>query len=280
MRLRWEALALAVASIMFFGIWGFNIPYRKLVPVGGPSRPSLRLLTFNVQGNFLNVQGLADLIQETQPEIVLLQEYGNVDPRVILGRGEWDLRTSYEFCLASRHPILSFEALTRPDERWHTVAVRASVSWFGKSTPIVSVHLMTPRRGIQAILDEKWQGIDKFREIAAVQRYESTLVRKWVEDSPRSLLLAGDFNLTSEHPLFRRDWSNYMDAFSQTAWGLGHTMFTRGISLRIDHILCGEGWRPLRCWVEARDLGSDHRAVIADLIEDGHGGAPVDVGAG
>ena len=277
MRLRWEALALAVAAIMFFGIWGFNIPYGNLLPVGVPARPRLRLLTFNVQRGDLDVQRLAGVILESEPDLVLLQEYGHVDPHVILGRGEWYVRTDGEFCLASRHPIESFEALTRPDKDYRIIAVRANVSWFGKRLPIVSVHLMTPRRGIEAVLYGKWRGLDEVRKIAAVQRYESDLVRSWVAGSPGSILLAGDFNLTSEHSLFRRDWSNYTDAFSRTSWGLGQTMFTRRIGLRIDHILSGEEWRPIRCWVVDTDLGSAHRAVIADLIEDTYEDAPIGV---
>jgi endonuclease/exonuclease/phosphatase (EEP) superfamily protein YafD len=274
MRLRWTALGLAVAAITFFGIWGFNILYETLMAGRMPWRPGLRLLTFNVQGGDLNVQGLEDVIRVTQPDFVLLQEYGHVDPGLILGGGTWYVRTAGEFCLASRQPIVSFETLPRPDKPYRTIAVRAKVSWFGQTLPIVSVHLMTPRVGIEAILDGKWRGVGAFREIAAVQRYESALVRSWVEDSPGSIVLAGDFNLTSEHPLFRRDWSNYTDAFSRTSWGLGHTMFTNRIGLRIDHILCGERWRPIKCWVVGTDLGSAHRAVIADLLEDGHGEVP------
>ncbi len=76
--------------------------------------------------------------------------------------------------------------------------------------------------------------------------------------------MAGDFNLTAEHPLYRRDWSGYVNAFSGASWGLGETMFTRRIGLRIDHVLAGPDWRPVRCWV-GPDVGSAHRPVLADL---------------
>ena len=79
-------------------------------------------------------------------------------------------------------------------------------------------------------------------------------------------MLAGDFNLTAEHSLFHRDWSGYRDAFSWASWGLGHTMFTRHMGLRIDHILCGPAWRPRRCDI-GPDVGSAHVPVVADLVE-------------
>lgn len=266
MRSRWPAIAIAVGLLAFLGIWGFTIPWGQLVPDGRPSTPRLRLLTCNVQGNDLKVDVLAELIRETDPDIVLLQEYPLKDLHDALWRDGWHVRTAGEFCVASRHPIESFETLTRPDAGDRIVAVRTTVSWYATKLPIVSVHLMTPRRGLRAILESGIKGIGDFREIAEVQRVESGLVRRWVEKSPGSLLIAGDFNLTAEHALYRRDWSGYADAFTRTAWGLGHTMFTRRIGLRIDHINSGEDWRPTRCWVVGTDVGSAHRAVIADLV--------------
>jgi endonuclease/exonuclease/phosphatase (EEP) superfamily protein YafD len=271
MRLRPEAAALAASAILFvFGIWRCNVPYRDLLPAGPPPRPALRLLTCNVQGNDLKVREFADLIEETWPDLVLLQEYGHTDPRAWLEHGRWSVRTSGEFCLASRHPIASFEALARPDKRYRTVAVRAKISWSGRPLTVVSVHLMTPRRGIEAVVGGAWRGIDNFREIAAVQRLESGLVRGWIAEDPGSILLAGDFNLTAEHALFRRDWSGYTDAFSRAGWGLGQTMFTHRIGLRIDHVLCRPGWRPTRCWA----VGKGARSAIAHLVEERPGDDP------
>ncbi len=264
-RSRWSAVPLGIALASFLGIWGFNVPWRKLVPGDGPSSARLRVLTCNVQADDLRIQALADVIRETQPDIVLLQECRLDDPLVVLGRDGWYVRKADEFCVASRYPIVGFETLTRPNSLGRIVAVRMNVSWSVLTLPIVSVHLMTPRSGLEAIIESGSEGIDAFRAIADIQRLESGLVRRWVEDSPGSVLLAGDFNLTAEHALFRRDWSSYADAFSRTGWGLGHTMFTRRIGLRIDHILCGDDWRPTRCWVVGTDVGSAHRAVIADL---------------
>ncbi len=126
---------------------------------------------------------------------------------------------------------------------------------------------MTPRKGLEAMIHSPLRGLGAFREIAAVQRFESGLVRRWIVQLPGSAVVAGDFNLTMEHALYRRDWSDYRDAFSWASWGLGHTMFARCLGLRIDHILCGAEWKPTCCWV-GPDVGSAHRPVVADLIAD------------
>ena len=107
-------------------------------------------------------------------------------------------------------------------------------------------------------------GLVAFREVSALQDYESGLVREWIKDCPDPILVAGDFNVTVEHPLYRRDWAGYTNAFSETRWGLGHTMFTRRIGLRIDHVLTGPNWRPERCEV-GPEVGSAHRPVVAEF---------------
>ena len=266
LRVRWSMLPLGVALMSFLGFWEFNVPWENLLTTSGESGQTLRVLTCNVQGRDLKIQNLADLVKAARPDVVCLQECSLTDPLVVLGGDGWHCRSAGEFCLASRYPILDFEELRRPDKNYRIIAVRAQLSRSGKAIPLISVHLMTPRRGLEPLIDWRGGGIDSFRKIASVQQFESELLRRWVEGAPESIVLAGDFNLTAEHSLFRRDWSGYRDAFSWTSWGLGHTMFTRQIGLRIDHILCGPAWRPRRCDV-GPDVGSAHLPVVADLVE-------------
>jgi hypothetical protein len=75
-----------VAILFVFGIRGFNVPCRNLVPGEPPAWPGLRLLTCNVQRGDLKVREIAEPIRETWPELVPLQEDGRVDPRVLLGQ--------------------------------------------------------------------------------------------------------------------------------------------------------------------------------------------------
>ena len=266
LRFRWSGLALAVAVASFLGFWGFTVPWGNLLSGAAEPNKTLRVLTCNVQGKDLKIESLADLIKQTQPDVVCLQECHLADPLAVLGKEGWYFESSGEYFLASRFPILEFKELNRPDKHDRIIAVRARLSRPGNDIPIVCVHLMTPRRGLQPLIDTKAGGVPAFREIASVQRLESELLKRWVEGAPESVVLAGDFNLTAEHPLYRRDWSSYRDAFSCTGWGLGHTMFTRQIGLRIDHILCGPAWRPQYCEI-GPDVGSAHVPVLADLVE-------------
>lgn len=260
----WSSPPLGIAAAAFVAFWGFVQPGWRLASDDAPSKPFLRILTCNVQYGDLRVEALAELVQENRPDLVLLQECRLANPGAILSRQGWHVRTEGEFFMASRFPIVGFSVLRRPDKAYRVIAARAEVSWSGQTISVVSAHLMTPRKGLEAIIKSPVRGFGTFREVAAVQHLESGLLRQWVADAPGSILMAGDFNLTVEHPLYRRDWSGYTNAFSATGWGLGQTMSTRRIGLRIDHILDGPKWRPDRCWV-GPDVGSAHRPLLAEM---------------
>jgi endonuclease/exonuclease/phosphatase (EEP) superfamily protein YafD len=263
-RLWRPALAAGLALVSAAGIWGVVTPGAVLLLEGTDPGPTLRVLTCNVQRSDLRVDDLAGLIRRARPEVVLLQECGPDAPAALFSGGGWHTRAVGEFCLASRYPITDLRELRRSDKAYRVVAVRAHVETPAGPVPVVDVHLMTPRSGLEAVLGSPVGGLTAVREVAAVQRSESSLLRRWLGETPAPAIVAGDFNLTAEHPLYRRDWSGYADAFGSASWGLGHTMFTRHIGLRIDHVLSGDGWRPVRCWVGG-DVGSAHRPLIADL---------------
>ncbi len=263
-RRSWRSVPiLGVGLAGSLAVWGFVLPGWG-GRVDPPDGSSLRVLTCNVQFGDLDVPALADLVRSERPDLILLQEAGMVDPRAALNLAGWDFRRAGELCLASRFPIVGFSELARPDKPWRVFAIRAEVNWYGRTIPAVSAHLMTPRAGLEAMIRSPIGGLAAFREVARVQRLESGLLRRWVADAPEAILIGGDLNLTAEHPLYRRDWSGLADAFSGSGGGLGETMFTRRIGLRIDHILGGSGWKPGRCRV-GPDVGSAHRPVLAEM---------------
>jgi vancomycin resistance protein VanJ len=265
---RWSASALAVGVAAFAGCLGYVIPWGVMLSGGGRDRPTLRLLTCNVQYKDLDAKALADLVREERPDVVLLQECDLDDPREVLGGGDWHVRSEGEFCVASRYPIVGYEVLGPPDKAYRRIAVRVKVLWRGMAVSVVAAHLMSPRKGLEEVIRSSFRSPGTFREVLAVQRLESGLLRRWVGNGDEPTLVAGDFNLTVEHPLYRHDWSDFTNAFSRAGWGLGHTMFTRHIGLRIDHVVCGWGWRPTGSRV-GPEVGSAHRPVVAELAWEG-----------
>ncbi len=141
-----------------------------------------------------------------------------------------------------------------------------------------SVHMLSPHEGIDAVLDRQTvlrpsEGPVLDAEIER-RSEESADAARWVGRLPHSFILAGDFNMPIESRIYRRDWANYRNAFSDAGFGFGYTEWPqiRRVSwlswgVRIDHVVTASGWR-CRCCRVGPDIGSDHRPLIAELVWD------------
>jgi endonuclease/exonuclease/phosphatase (EEP) superfamily protein YafD len=76
--------------------------------------------------------------------------------------------------------------------------------------------------------------------------------------------VAGDFNMPIESAIYRRDWADFHNAFSEAGFGWGWTKWTRLFGVRIDHVLSRDGLVCTRAWIGGK-TGSDHRPLVADF---------------
>lgn len=257
-------IALGALLVVLFPVMAFNLPWRGWIS-RVPAGPKLRVLTCNTGSGLYDPVLLGGLIAELQPDVVALQEWGDVPPTPILWQGAWHFKQHDRLCVASRHPIREMEVLTVPHD-----SIRSSVARFVIDTPdgpvqVVDLHLITPRDGLEPIIAQKWKGIPAFQDFCVEQWHDSDIASRWAAALPYPLIVTGDFNLPSDSPNYRGSWSRFTDAFEFSGLGYGPTRFTRKIRARIDHILAGPDWQPTRCWV-GPDVRSDHRPVIADLV--------------
>ena len=160
-----------------------------------------------------------------------------------------------------------------PHKNARSTALICTVHGTEGDSAIGNVHLPSPSHGLFAVLDRYTfvaptrramlqTGIVNRSEASAAVATDASLIAA-------NTVVLGDFNMPVDSAIYRRDWSRFTNAFSTTGWGFGHTVrgSRRGLSssARIDHILVGANWSPVRCWV-GPNLGSDHLPVIADLI--------------
>lgn len=263
---RQRALVLLFLGLVLVAgpVTGLCVPARMFL-VRDSGLPAVRVLTCNVQGEQLDLLALGTLIDEIRPDVVALQECSPQHGRALFGRrqGEWHVRTDKGLCLASRYPVR--EAAVLGDEPgWRDIAVRYDLETPGGVVHFFNLHLATPRTGLEAVLREWEKGIPALRANTTLRWKQSGVVSRFVDQVHGPTLVAGDFNMPGDSPIYRRFWSHYSDAFSSAGLGWGHTRFTRWFGIRIDHVLAGPEWRFRRCWV-GPDIGSDHRPVIADV---------------
>lgn len=255
---------LAVAIIVAGPIMGVRVPWRAWIPRGWGQEPTLRILSCNLNVANPDPRALAELIRQTTPDVVALQEWPGWDESALFPGPDWCIWTEGGVCLASRYPIRCAERLGEEALGWDGVAVRYRLAAPRDDILVVVLHLESPREGLEAIRYGRWQGIPGLRANIALRSRQSDAISPLVAGAGGPLLIAGDFNLTDDSTIFRRNWSAYRDAFAAAGLGLGHTKRTRWFGARIDHILAGPAWRIRRCWV-GPDIGSDHRPLIADL---------------
>jgi endonuclease/exonuclease/phosphatase (EEP) superfamily protein YafD len=251
---------------------GFNVPLSAVFGGAGGGK-KLRVMTCNVHWSRLreDAQGgtvLADLIRESNPDVVALQGWSSTRYRkALFGDDGWHLGRAEEVALASRYPVVEVPAPS-PDQfpkpgGFACFRVEAPTPFY-----VCTLHFASPRAGLDAVLQGGWDGAATMDLNSETRRQQSALVRRALGEVPGPFFLAGDFNTPPQSTLYREFWSPYANAFAQAGWGWGKTHFTRYNAVRIDHILAGPGWRCLSCRV-GPDVGSPHRPVIADFEWDG-----------
>jgi endonuclease/exonuclease/phosphatase family metal-dependent hydrolase len=226
-------------------------------------------MTYNIHRWGVSPQEFSELLDQVRPDLVAIQECAPSRWKV---PPEWHVERGVYSLVVSRYPITKVEKSRREHEvngLYCVVAAPAGPIGF------CCVDLLTPRRALDKVLDSETI-FDLTQTNAATKRIdfrwqESEQLSSLLKQFPESKIIACDFNLTTDSPIYRKFWSAYDNAFSRSEFGFGHTKKTKinifRYTSRIDHILSTTDFLPLRCWI-GPDFGSDHLPVIAEFALD------------
>lgn len=265
---RWHPYSLVVlgaASLLILGpLMGFSLGRGSELWQTSETGSEFRLVTCNVQEK-PNPGRLWNALEQSRPDFVTLQEWPLDTAPPFASEDGWHLARSGHLLIASRFPILTTTAINSPLEPWRQIALRAEVQTLSGTINVISVHLMTPRPGFDAVLSEGWRGESELRTVIDKRRQESLYVREQIKSFAAPTLIAGDFNMPVNSQIYRTCWKDYTNAFSSTGIGWGFTKYTCWHGVRIDQVLADGQWDFRQCRVGG-PLGSDHRPVIADVV--------------
>ncbi len=234
----------------------------------------VRVVTFNVDGGREIAPELPMLLALWTPDIVLVQECGEELAAMTERMAGWHAHHAGPLCMLTRFSIDSarvmdrsaLERVRRDDAAGIGGAgyvVRYTLTTPGGAIDVTNLHLETPRKGFEALMSGD---VEQLRENTTLRNLESSLARRWVDAGRGPAIVAGDFNTPAESRIFQEHWGDLTDAFSRVGVGLGMTKYNGWIRIRIDHVLSDATWwrtEEAHVW---RDVGSDHRALIADLV--------------
>ncbi len=235
------------------GAWGDPPPVFSVV----------RVLTWNAAGGRPN-EAFLGFVKLRPPDVILTVE-SSADPLLPDALRGWHTADGGSgIRLHSRFPVRLVGSLGANE-----LGMPGGAADFAVTTPdgpvrVVGVHLPTPREGVEAVLHNRFADLSELRRVIAGRDAASAKVRRWVGDTTRPTLLAGDFNTTVESRVYRRDWDTFANAYSAAGTGWGGTKQTRWHAARIDHILSSPAFRVRKAEV-GPDSGSDHRPVFAEF---------------
>lgn len=264
-------LPLIASLLIVFGpIMGFTYSVHK----PPPSTKPLRVLSCNLQDGKFNHEAFNTLILKTQPEIVALQELPS-KIRITSLEGWYHLFEG-DLHIFSRYPLVGgdFRKAFVPLHEWpRSCFLFCTVKTVSGDLTFCTVHLPSPRYGLQSILDKTTVINLKRKKLlmdeTEYRRQKSQEISTIVASFTSPLVIAGDFNMPVESRIYRNYWSGFQNAFSERGTGYGWTerAFVRGIpiGIRIDHILAGKSLKPVSCEI-GPDVGSDHLPIIADIL--------------
>jgi endonuclease/exonuclease/phosphatase family metal-dependent hydrolase len=249
--------------LLLFPVMGLCVPWLNLVHFGDAG-PRLRLLTCNTHDRALNAPLMAELIDRTKPDIVVLQEWRLRNRSILFHDGQWNVLVDGELCIASRYPVGKVQDVGQHWSGWAGAAVHYEVQTPTGPVQLFNVHLESPHLPFRAAIEGEPNADEHVEQNSEHRLIQAKVLRLAAQSAHGRLLLAGDFNTPCDSNVYREDLDVFSDAFSEAGWGFGWTYRVRGTATRIDHILTGPGWECRRCWV-GPSVGSPHRPLIADL---------------
>jgi vancomycin resistance protein VanJ len=262
---------LALAALVAIGpVMGFRLGWRRILP--SPAGPTLRVVSYNAGGGAVLAGQLPTFLSRWQPQVVAFQECGEPLAAAVQRTSGWQQYVGRDLCLLSRYPIRSLAVMDRSaldlvkQSEEKEVGGAGYVVRFVLDGPrgpirVANLHLETPRKGLEGLMDGDLRRLHMNTEIREV---ESHLARTWVDEGAGPLLVLGDFNTPVESRIFREHWGSLTDAFSVAGTGFGMTKYNGWIRVRIDHVLTSGDWHVDRVRTGSETY-SDHRPLIVDL---------------
>lgn len=261
-----------VGLTVLFTIMGFRIPWRRALP-SGTAHETVRLFTYNLHGRQSNPERLDAMVNQAQPDIILLQDYTSSRTPSLVKHESWHTDRVGGMFIASRYPLHRIEdllprdsvALAYQSHGWPLGdAYCYAIDLPGGTVHLINLHLASPHQQLEALQYRKSAAGPELEADSARRTFESLTVVAQARQIGGPFIIAGDFNTPDDSPLFQMAWHEYDDAFNTAGFGFGTTYANHHTWLRIDHVLYDPSWRCSACWV-GPPLGSGHRPVIAVL---------------
>ena len=244
--------------------------------VGGEkiSIMSYNVRMFNIY-NWIKKTGvkdsIADFIIKTNPDIVSIQEYNNVENFNLIDHpfkymslsGE---KTKYGQAIFSKFPIInSGEIKFRKSTN---SAIFSDIKIGYDTIRLFNIHLQSFKLrsdiDISSINDDSSELINSFSDTFKIQQDQAEIVMQEINRSPYKVVVSGDFNNTAFSYVYNLIKSDLKDSFFEKGNGLGQTYNFNSIPLRIDFILVDKSFK-VNNFKTFKFTYSDHFPIFSEF---------------
>jgi vancomycin resistance protein VanJ len=264
----WRSLlALAVPSGIFCLLYG-PLLLPRLTPLPAEPTTKLRVMTFNILYQTSTPDQLEQLLNQTQPDLVGLQEVN----QLLALQLPKELTARYPFqafdvdgpeagvALLSRYPIIAAEPFALPPRN---LALRTTIDLNGTAVTVLVAHL-SPNRLFSTPPPELPATTTAFY---SHQNLEITDLLAALPPAEQPALLLCDCNMTDTSAAYGRLATTLTDSFREAGWGLGLSFRLAPFPLplqRIDYIWHSAPFVATNAFV-GPDSGSDHLPVVGEF---------------
>jgi len=278
----WRGLTLLALAVSLTWLMGLCMGS----PEEGHKR--VRFMTYNVKSYLAikrpgGVEALAHEVFEHQPDILVMQDAGqlvdaegNAQSAALLrvvGKGWPHAYATDEYVVLSRWPIKRCRNGAIPVGNDPHVFAHCDIDVDGVKLDVITVHLITPRKGLVAKhrgQSSRWLGVGEWQDNMLLRVRQTGLLAEYLRQLPPGpRIVAGDLNATEPSVVVQSLINTGLrDAYSSASVGYGFThghSLLKGLSfLRIDHILVSPDIAVADAFTGGAQA-SQHRPVIADL---------------
>jgi len=280
----WRWLALASVVLVLWPVMGLSLAQGQASAGEAAGRLPVRMMTYNVKSydaiwRDKSLSLFGDEVARQAPDILVMQdaeqwvERGRVVPAVASVLSAYRLQQTSaqdEYIIASRFPLRNCKSGQIPRGARTHATLQCEVQVGQRWVTVLTVHTLTPRRGLNAARAEKLDGLDDWVLNFGMRLQQARSLADMAVRLPHPLILAGDLNAPEHSPVIQSMLAaDLRDAFGQGGLGWGYTLghaLRPGISfLRLDHILVSADIGIARAWAGGK-WASEHRPVVADLL--------------
>ena len=241
-----------------FPLMGFNIGWHRFTASSDGGMP-IRIVAFNLHHLDLKSPDVERFFSDTHPDVVALEEMSQDYNRQLFPRESWHVRQYNELFIASKYPIIAAE------NHIQDICNKFTLKTPSGQVDFIIVHLSSPHYALKDAVRGIDQGKDELAQNIRERTDQAAYLNQLAGRSTRPLIIAGDFNLLPDSPLFAGHFGDLTDAFESVGTGFGWTYENQWTSVRIDHVLTNSFFTPAT-FRKGPWLGSLHFPIVADVV--------------